>query len=1175
MSPDRRERIFCGFSSASILAAAIAWTVAGSIPRSLAADQILRVELKPQWLMKTWQAEDGLPENSATSMVQTPDGYLWFGTFEGLVRFNSVDFKVFNPQNTPQLPSGGIVHLHLDRKGRLWVSTYRGLVVKEGEKWRLRSELGDEVVRTLTERANGDFLITSFDGKLFEYSNDRFSELPAPGEKGFGYFGAVDEEGRWWVVQNRFVGRWVEGHWESMLPKQDLGRDQVACGAARDGGMWLVLGEHLLKIRNGKEVQRIKLSEMPGGVWTLTEDSGGDVWISTYNRGVCHVAADGKVTRWDGSNGLSDNGRFLFEDRERNLWVGTSGHGLTRLTRRRFQQLGIEEAGAVAVQSIAVDHEDRLWAATYGQGLLRLSGSQAVRIPVPPKDSQYLQSVLVDRKGRVWVGTFQHGLWVIDHEGARRIPDEQTGTQNVIALFEDSAGRLWASAGNVVAVSNGETFRRLGPEDGFLPGEVNCFAEDSAGSLWLSNGSGIYRRRTGRKFEEVKGMDGGPIQNVICLKSDPDGTMWMGSSDRGLLRWRKDALATVASEAKFPDQPVQSILEDGSGFFWITSAHNVIRAHRDDLNASADTGVRLKCQIFAQGDGLPKANFSRGRQPLSARDAEGRLWFAGSKGVITTKPSELKLNEKPPTVRIESLVYHAPSDGQSNKRAAEMRLEFPFTNKVVLPAGSRRIEVHYAALSFSTPEKVRFQVKIEGQDADWQDLAGRRTAYFDELSPGKYTFQVRAANGDGFWSNGTSALSFVVLPYFWQTTWFRGLIVFSLFGEAGLIALLLANRRRLGRTQSALQESQRRIELATSAARLGLLVWDIENNGFWINEEGRALFGWTQREHVDIDRFVNALHPDDREQARRTITGSMKEGTTYEEEYRLIVNGGTTRWVAVRGQVEFNRAKKAPFLMRGALADVTARKEAEADAQRQRAELAHVARVSTMGELAASLAHEINQPLGAILSNAEAAEILINQNPPALDEVREILADIRTDDERAGEVIRRMRALLRKREMEFQELDLNSVVEDVLRFISGDAALRKTSISAELSPRLPRVRGDRVHLQQVLLNLAMNAMEAMLRQPADKRRLIVRSSANGMDSASLVVSDTGEGISPGQLPHLFEPFYTTKPNGMGMGLSIARTIVEVHRGRIQATNNPHGGATFTVTLPTLPPQGPI
>ena len=206
------------------------------------------------------------------------------------------------------------------------------------------------------------------------------------------------------------------------------------------------------------------------------------------------------------------------------------------------------------------------------------------------------------------------------------------------------------------------------------------------------------------------------------------------------------------------------------------------------------------------------------------------------------------------------------------------------------------------------------------------------------------------------------------------------------------------------------------------------------------------------------------------------------------------------------------------ILVLAAVVDLSARKQAEAEVSRQRAELTHVARVSTMGELAASVAHELNQPLAAILANAEAAELFLQQDPPALGELRDILADIRQDDERAGEVIRRMRALLRKRELDRQPLEINSVVEDVLQVVSGDAALRKTAISADLAPLLPKILGDRVHLQQVLLNLILNGMDAMAEQPRERRRLSVRTRPGADGLVELVVTDLGHGIEPDKTP---------------------------------------------------------
>jgi len=242
------------------------------------------------------------------------------------------------------------------------------------------------------------------------------------------------------------------------------------------------------------------------------------------------------------------------------------------------------------------------------------------------------------------------------------------------------------------------------------------------------------------------------------------------------------------------------------------------------------------------------------------------------------------------------------------------------------------------------------------------------------------------------------------------------------------------------------------------------------------------------------------------------------------------------------------------------------RRRVEIVAQQQHADLAHASRLAMGGELTASIAHEINQPLGAILSNAETAQILLQSKQPNLEEVQQILADIRKDDQRASEVIRRMRELLRKRELELQLIDLNVVASDVLRLVDGETHRRGVEIEKQFADTLPVVRGDVIHLQQVLLNLILNGMEAMS-ESSKNRRLTMRTAYDGKGNVEVAVADSGPGIPPDRLPRLFDSFFTTKTHGMGLGLSIVRSIVEAHGGRIWAENNSSGGACFRFTLP--------
>jgi C4-dicarboxylate-specific signal transduction histidine kinase len=248
-------------------------------------------------------------------------------------------------------------------------------------------------------------------------------------------------------------------------------------------------------------------------------------------------------------------------------------------------------------------------------------------------------------------------------------------------------------------------------------------------------------------------------------------------------------------------------------------------------------------------------------------------------------------------------------------------------------------------------------------------------------------------------------------------------------------------------------------------------------------------------------------------------------------------------------------------------ANLLSRKQAESESLRLRQELGHLNRVATIGELTTSLAHELNQPLSAILSNSQAALRVLKTDPMNLGEVTEILKDIVDDDKRAGAVIHRLHGLLRKGDVEFTDLDVNELVGEVARLVGGDVARRHVSLRLELAPRLPRVRGDRVQLQQVVLNLVLNGLDAMQESAFGGRALVLRTGQEGPAAVRIAVRDFGVGIDETDRDHIFEAFYTTKSAGLGMGLAIAHSIVEVHGGRLEAENNPDGGATISFTLP--------
>ncbi len=381
-----------------------------------------------------------------------------------------------------------------------------------------------------------------------------------------------------------------------------------------------------------------------------------------------------------------------------------------------------------------------------------------------------------------------------------------------------------------------------------------------------------------------------------------------------------------------------------------------------------------------------------------------------------------------------------------------------------------------------------------------------------------------------------------------------------------LVGEVFASALARQRAEEALRQSEERLRLLLETTRA--VAWEADARTWqftYVGPQAAALLGYPLEDWYQKDFWTAHLHPDDREATVAFCLEASRERTDYEFDYRMVSAGGQSVWI--HNIVSVEKDEEGPRVLRGFLLDISEQKRLEERARRQREELTHVARVATMGELAASLAHELNQPLGAILSNAEAAEMLLGTDPPALEEVRAILADIVKDDRRAGDVIRRMRGLLRKEELESRPQDLNDLIRDVARLMDPEAHIRRVLVSLALDPGLPPVRGDRVHLQQVILNLMLNGMEAMGKLSPAERILIVRTLKVSAETVEVAVVDRGVGIPADGLSRVFEPFYSTKPSGMGMGLSIVRSIVEAHGGRVWAEKNSQRGATVRFSLP--------
>ena len=372
-----------------------------------------------------------------------------------------------------------------------------------------------------------------------------------------------------------------------------------------------------------------------------------------------------------------------------------------------------------------------------------------------------------------------------------------------------------------------------------------------------------------------------------------------------------------------------------------------------------------------------------------------------------------------------------------------------------------------------------------------------------------------------------------------------------------------------------LRESEARMTLASEAAGFGVWIWNVATQRVWGSEQWLRLLGFATDATVGPEEVLERIHPDDREKVRSEVRRAGQTGADFTGEYRVVLPDGTVRWIAAQGRM-YAEPDGKPTRMLGAVIDVTGRKESERQIGQQREQLTHLGRVMNLSELSGSLAHELNQPLAIILTNAQAAQRLLAQQPPDLAEAREILADIVSEDERAGEVIKRLRGLLKSGETHLQPLSANDIVEDVLRIARADLIERGIKVHVVPDANVPPVVGDRIQLQQVLLNLTLNAGEAMAANPPSDRHLTL-ATVHRDGTVRISVSDTGCGLPP-DAERVFEPFHTTKKEGLGLGLSICRSIATAHNARLWA--EPAGaagvpsagastsrGATFHLDLP--------
>lgn len=773
--------------------------VIGRLLACLAVVLIILPGARAQYGYQVWTVDNGLPENEIRGITQTPDGYLWIATFNGLARFDGVHLTIFN-RETPGLASNQFGTMLQGRGGDLWLdSVDRGVVRYHNGVFRAygrQSGVPADIINGLTGDNDGDIWVLS-GGRIIRWDEalNRFIDI-APQSPSLPYRGLLWDSGGFWARQGDTLHCFSAGHFtDYALPKQFT--KEVIWGAALDqsGTLWLesVAGKRA-------RITRGNVSHM------IEPHAGEDMTAATtYNKSlIMHVGP--RLARnfqfFSSSRVVSVTPWHFYEDRQGNLWIGTLDEGLFRLQKQSIRSYS-KEQGLVDRDTYAIyqDRSDALWIGAWHTGLSRFADGKFTNYSMADGLPDELETALFqDREGRFWVGT-HGGLSVMDHGHFHRASEPVLPENAVVqAICQDRHGTLWFGTRQGLARYENGVTKFLTRKDGLAADDVHVVVEATNGDLWVGSYGGLTRIHDG-KFDRWTDL---PSSNIWSIYQDADGILWIGTYDGGLVRYENDKFTSYSVKDGLFDNGAFQILEDAQGYFWISCSRGVYRVSKHDLNAFA-AGELKKVTSTAYGtiDGMASSECNGGVWPAGTKTRDGRLWFPTRDGVSVIDPGAVAQDRVPPSVMIESSLV----DNVVTPVSAPLRI----------PPGRPNVEISYTAPNFINSTQTHFRYKLDGLDTDWVDAGDRRTAYYSHLPPGDYVFHVIAGNSNGLWNEQGKTLVITVLAPFYQTRWFELLLLLAF---AGLVATAWRYRvAQLKQAQAVQQAFSRQLIASQEAER--------------------------------------------------------------------------------------------------------------------------------------------------------------------------------------------------------------------------------------------------------------------------------------------------------------------------------------------------------------------
>ncbi|MBO1316946.1 two-component regulator propeller domain-containing protein [Acanthopleuribacter pedis] len=747
-----------------------------------------------QFVMQAWNTAQGLPQNSITKMIQSEQGFIWFGTHEGLVRFDGVEFRVFNHKNIPFLESNMISALAEDRNHRLWFADERGKLYYLDEQLNCRQgpslEMEDDWVSTMVSTRHGALWMGTYENGIFVYENNVLRQITL--EKGDNHpiwdF-LEDDFGRMWVATQRGLYR-LEGDRVTRFGKeQGLNSDRTYCLEQDIQGRIWVGGSEGVNVIDGETIHKADTAgNLPEhGILDIEEDQQGEMWLATAYGGIARMTPNLIVHQtFTQDDGLPNNNTAtLLPDHDGNVWVGIESGGLVCFRNGPAitwtKKHGLPDD---MVRTVLQSSDQQIWVGT-DSGLSRFNGKRFSTVDLGINGS--VTALYDDGKGGLWVGIWDRALIHYQPEtDAKTIYEPKSGlpATAISAISADLEGNIWiASRKGLIRMRDG-FFESFTVHNGLPTNLVTSLLIDRDGILWAgTRGGGLCRFENGN-FTIYTRRDGLSSNQILALFQDETGTLWIGTSDNGLNRKTATGFEAVNVSDGLFDDKILALQEDENKRFWMTSNRGIFSIPREDITRYLDIGRegRLKGRVFGMEDGMKSNECNGGTFPAAAMDHFGNLWVPTIEGVVSLDSEhEIQQGEAPPV-----FISRVKLNGKHQNNLST----------VTIAPGPHKMEIHFSGVNLTLSKRLRFRYQMVGLEETMQLVTHERIAHYSNLPPGTYSFRVWAGNEPDYWGDDYAEITVIKRAAWWQRTSTRIAVVCLLL--AGIFSL---DRHRLRRNQ--------------------------------------------------------------------------------------------------------------------------------------------------------------------------------------------------------------------------------------------------------------------------------------------------------------------------------------------------------------------------------------